>query len=238
MRAIIYLRVSTEEQAASGLGLAAQAHACRAWAEREGRSPAGPFADDVSGASPIDKRPGLLDALAALERGDVLLIAKRDRLGRDVFVTAMIESAVARKGARVVSAAGEGTADDDPSSILMRRLVDAFAEYERLVIKARTRAALAAKRRRGERSGQVPYGARLGGDGRTLVDDPGERALMTEVRALRSAGWSLRAIAAELTRRKVPTKRGGPSWQASSVARLAKGVGGVEGADAGQRPAA
>jgi DNA invertase Pin-like site-specific DNA recombinase len=60
----------------------------------------------------------------------VLLVAKRDRIGRlDPLPMAMIESAVRRKRARIVSAAGEGTENDDPSSILMRRMIDAFAEY-------------------------------------------------------------------------------------------------------------
>jgi site-specific DNA recombinase len=78
MRAVAYLRVSTDEQAQSGLGLEAQAHACRQWAAREGFDLAGPFADDVSGAAPLDRRPGLLDAIAALGQGDHLLMAKRD----------------------------------------------------------------------------------------------------------------------------------------------------------------
>ena len=66
-----------------------------------------------------EKRPVLLDAIAALGPGDILMVAKRDRLSRgDPFVTAMIEAAVQRAGARILSAAGEGTESDEPSSIL------------------------------------------------------------------------------------------------------------------------
>jgi DNA invertase Pin-like site-specific DNA recombinase len=90
-----------------------------------------------------------------LKPGDSLLVAKRDRLGRDPIVVAMIESAVVRKGARIVSAAGEGTEGDEPSHVLMRHLIDAFAEYERLIIVARTKAALQAKKARGERVGYI-----------------------------------------------------------------------------------
>jgi len=226
MRAVVYLRVSTDEQAASGLGLDAQRHACEVWAGREGCPAVGPFEDDVSGAAPLDKRAGLLDALAALEPGDVLIVAKRDRLGRDPINVAMIESAAGRKGCRVVSAAGEGTADDDPSSVLMRRMIDAFAEYERLIIKARTRAALAAKRRRGERTGQTPYGMAVVDDGRrskksnlpvALVPDPAEAAIVAEVKTLAAAGWSLRKIAGELDARGVRPKSGGPNWSHTSI---------------------
>lgn len=86
-----------------------------------------------------------MDALSILGSGDVLLVAKRDRLGRDPLIVALIEAAVSRKGCRIVSAAEEGTASDGPTDVLMRRMVDSFAEYERLVIKSRTRAALDAK---------------------------------------------------------------------------------------------
>lgn len=220
-RAVFYLRVSTDEQSQSGAGLGAQLDACRSHAARVGWEPSGPFADEaVSGAAALDKRPGLIDAITTLTPGDVLLVSKRDRLGRDPIAVAMIEAAVARQGARVVSAAGEGTDDDGPTSILMRRIVDAFAEYERLIIKARTRAALAHKRSKSERIGQVPYGRQLAGDGRTLAPDPAELDALATISRLRSEGLSLRAIAAELTRLGVPTKNGSPRWIHSTIADI------------------
>ena len=110
-----------------------------------------------------------MDALSASRRHDVLIVAKRDGLGRDVIVVALIERVIARRGARIVSAAADGTDNEDPSNVLMRRLIDSFAEYERLIIGARTKSALAAKRRRGERvSGLAPFGSRFSPDGRTL----------------------------------------------------------------------
>ena len=98
-RIVIYLRVSTEEQAESGLGLEAQLAACRAVAERLGADIAAIHQDELTGATPLDRRPGLMDAIAAVGRGDVLLVAKRDRLARgDALLTAMIEAAVRRRG--------------------------------------------------------------------------------------------------------------------------------------------
>src|SRR5262245_9545612 len=159
-RAIGYVRVSTEQQAESGLGIDAQAASITAAASRIGIALWRTFTDaGASGGLAIEERPVLLDAVATLRRGDMLLVAKRDRLGRDVIAVAMIERLVAKRGARVVSAAGEGTDSDDPAALLMRRLIDSFAEYERALIAARTRAALGAKRRRGERvSGIIPFG--------------------------------------------------------------------------------
>ena len=79
----------------------------------------------------------MLEAVQTISEGDVLLVSKRDRIGRlDPLDMAMIEAAVRQRGARIVSAAGEGTEDDGPSSILMRRMVDAFSEYERLIARS------------------------------------------------------------------------------------------------------
>jgi DNA invertase Pin-like site-specific DNA recombinase len=221
MDAVIYLRVSTQEQGESGNGLRAQEDAARAFAQAQGMTISGVYSDaGVSGAAGLDKRPGLLEAVATLGRGGVLIVAKRDRLGRDPIVCAMVEAAVARKGARIVSAAGEGTDSDEPTAVLMRRIVDAFGEYERLVIKARTKAALQAKRRRGERVGQVPYGFILEADGRTLTPIPAEQAVVAKIHDLRGEGHTLRAIAAELTRQNIITREGNPRWTHQSVASI------------------
>ncbi len=229
MRMVQYSRVSTDDQAESGAGLDAQSDACISVAAREGAELVGPFVDEgISGAAPMDRRPGLLEALALIGPGDVLLVSKRDRLGRDPIVVAMIEAAVGRQGGRVVSAAGEGTDGDDPTSVLMRRIVDAFAEYERLIIKARTRAALAARRSRGRRTGNVPLGFDLADEGErskaglpaALVANPVETATLATIRELRAGGLSLRGIASELDRRSIRPKKGGERWSHNAVARV------------------
>lgn len=163
-----YLRVSTDDQAESGLGLAAQEASCRVWAagaEVETYTDAG-----VSGGAPPSERPALVRLLAAVRKGDVLLVAKRDRLARDPYYAIIIERAVSASGGRVVSAAGEGTDDDSPTSILMRRILDAFAEHERLLIGVRTKAALGARKAQGKRvSGRSPLGWRFD-DGAVVPD--------------------------------------------------------------------
>lgn len=228
MRFVTYLRVSTDDQADSRAGLRAQVDACTIHAHRAGGEIVGPFADEgVSGALPIDKRPGLMAALAEIGKGDVLLIAKRDRLGRDIMVLATIEAMIRAKGARVVSAAGEGTGSDDPGDALLRMLIDAFAVYERLVIKARTSAALGAKRRRGERTGRIPFGFDLVDDGRRskegrpigLVPNPAEQSVIAEIRALADGGMLPAEIARDLQRRAVPSKTGA-RWSNMAVRRI------------------
>lgn len=206
--AVAYLRVSTDEQ---HLGPEAQRAAITAWATREGVSVVAWCCDaGVSGAAAIADRPELLAALAALrEHGaGVLAVAKRDRLARDVMAAAMIDRMVVDAGARVVSAAGEGTDSDDPSAVLMRRMVDAFAEYERALIAARTRAALAVKRSRGEAVSHAPFGFRAVAG--VLVADEAEQAVIAQVRAARARGLTVRAIAAELEAAGIVSRKGRP----------------------------
>jgi DNA invertase Pin-like site-specific DNA recombinase len=213
---LAYILVSTDEQADSGNGMHAQLDCCQAYAARVDMNPIGVYLDaGVSGAAPLDKRPGLFDLLADLRRGDLLLVAKRDRLGRDPIVVAMIEAAVKRQGGRIVSVAGEGTDGDSPTDILMRRIVDAFAEYERLIIKARTVAALQARRSRGERVGPIPYGMKLADDHIHVVPDTEESATLEMIARLRSEGLSQRAIARALD--GVHPTKNGRRWASSTI---------------------
>jgi DNA invertase Pin-like site-specific DNA recombinase len=210
-RAVGLVRVSSDKQAESGLGLAAQRASIAAAAARLGLPLVQVFEEaGISGTLPIDKRPVLLDAIAALRRGDILLLARRDRLSRDVIVSAMAERLITKRGARMVSAAGESSEGDDPASIMMRRMLDVFSAYEAAVIAARTRAALAAKRRRGERAGFVPFGWRVASDGRMLELAADEQQTLSLIRKRRAAGESLTNIADHLNDVGVRTRAGTP----------------------------
>lgn len=219
-RVVAYLRVSTDEQ---HLGPEAQRAAVEAWAARSGVTIVAWHTDaGVSGAAPVDRRPALLAALASLREtgAGVLVVSRRDRLARDVMAAAMVERLAADAGARVVSAAGEGTdGGDDPAAALMRRMVDAFAEYERALIAARTKAAMAAKARRGEAVGHPRLGFRVV-DGRPEVD-PAEGAVVARAAALRASGLSLRALAEQLTAEGFTTRAGLPHNLRSVSALLA-----------------
>lgn len=207
--AVAYVRVSTDEQ---HLGPAAQRAAIEQWAAREGVVVVAWHTDaGVSGGASIASRPALLAALAdlAVHGAGVLVVAKRDRLARDVMNAAIIEKMVADASARVVSTAGEGTDGDDPAAMLLRRMVDAFAEYERALIAARTKAALAVKKSRGERTGTCPYGFTADADGR-LVADPAEQSILARVREARARGLTIRAIADELRAAGIVSRQGKP----------------------------
>ena len=215
-----YIRVSTDEQA---LGPEAQLAALKSWAASHDAELVAVHEDiGVSGAAPVADRPGLMACLEVVrERRANLLVAKRDRLARDVVEAAMTERLVEASGARVFSAAGEGTDShpDDPTGLLMRRLVDAFAEYERAMIRSRTKAALAVKKARGERVGSIPFGYCVGSDGKTLEEVPEEISVIRLARELRSEGKSLRAVSAELEARG-HLSRAGRRFAPSQISRI------------------
>lgn len=222
-KVIGYIRVSTEEQT---LGPEAQRTALENWCKAHDAKLVAVHTDQgISGAAALDKRPALLAALADLTThgAGVLLVAKRDRLARDGMTAAMVERMAERVGAVVRST--DGTSDGDgPEAVLMRRIIDAFAEYERLVIKARTRAALKVKRDRGERTGgPVPYGWRLAADGVHLEADAAEQRILATAREYRATGLTLRAIGARLEAAGARPRNGANRWHPQSVSNVLAG---------------
>ncbi len=207
-KAIGYSRVS-KDRGDKALGLAAQRQAIRDEAKRLGLDLSAVFTDNgVSGGARIEKRVELLAAMRALRAGDVLLVAKRDRLARDVLIAGWIEKEVKRRGATIVSASGEANGDG-PYAKVMRTIIDAFAELERDLIRGRTKAALAVKRDRGERNTRhAPYGYRWA-DGRRVADSQEQKAIEM-AKDLRADGHSLRDIATILHRKGFSNRSGRP----------------------------
>lgn len=224
MKIIGYIRVSTDQQVESGLGLQAQRKYIEEYAKKLNHASLEIFHDEgLSGSLALDKRPGMLEAITSLSKGSILVVAKRDRLGRDPLVLAMIESAVKRKGAKIVSVAGEGTESDEPTAILMRRIIDAFSEYERLIIGTRTKVALKAKSDKGQRVGHIPFGKKLANDGIHLESSHHETQILSIMSKLRARNISIRTIAEKMNS-KGKFNRGGALWNHASVHRILKAI--------------
>jgi DNA invertase Pin-like site-specific DNA recombinase len=222
-RAIAYLRVSTTREQQE-LGVSAQRAAVESWAHRDGVEVSAWFEEEVSGGAPLERRPVLMRAIAALrEHGAGLLIVQRlDRFSRDPLTAAMAELQVAKAGARVVTADGVGNGDD-PGSRLMKDVALAAARFERSMISARTRAALAVKKSRGESTGTPPYGWCVAEDGKTLVEEPQEQEVLRSVRALRGRGWPYRQIRMEASRRGWTSRTAKP-FTLQAVFEMTQGV--------------
>jgi site-specific DNA recombinase len=216
--AIAYIRVSTDDQA---LGPDAQRASIEAWAAREGVHVAAWHVDaGVSGATPIEGRPALCAALAGIRAhgAGVFVVAKRDRIARDVVIAALVERAAGAAGARVFAVDGAGNGDS-PADAFMRTVIDGAAAYERALIRARPKAALGVKKTRGERVGEVPYGYRLAADGVHLEAEPAEQGVLAVVRELRAGGMSQRAIVAALATRGL-VSRAGRTFGQTQVCRM------------------
>jgi len=214
---IAYLRVSTDEQAQSGLGLEAQLAEIETTIDK----PDAIYTDEgYSGAN--RKRPALHEAIARLKKGDTFCVAKLDRLSRNLLFQLELEAEIVRRGARFLSAAGEGTEVEGADGEMMRQLHGMFAQRMRARIAENTRAAMAQKKKRGEYTGgNVPFGFNLAQDGSTLVPNDAERAVIKSVRVLRAEGLSLRQIATNLEKRGILTKQGRSKWNPKTVRTLA-----------------
>jgi len=213
---VAYYRVSTHRQGRSGLGLEAQQSAVRDYLNGGDWRIVGHFTEVESGTRP--GRPKLAEALKTCRAlGATLIIAKLDRLARNVhFVSGLMESGV------------EFTAVDFPqANRLTVHILAAVAEHEAKMISERTKAALAAAKRRGVKLGG-DRGARLtaktrqaGWEARTARASERAADLAPIVKELQASGaTSLRALAAALNERGISTPRGTGQWQANTVAQL------------------
>jgi DNA invertase Pin-like site-specific DNA recombinase len=214
-RLVAYLRVSTREQGRSGYGLDAQRAAIARFAEAEGFEIAAEFVEVETGkgSNALDKRPQLAAALAEARRqgrGTAVIVAKLDRLSRDVH---FVSGLMAQRVPFLVAELGP----DVPPFLL--HILASVAEQERRLISERTKAGLAAARARGVVLGganlaevRAKVHARLKAEA-----DAHALAVMPAIQEAQAAGAkSYRQLAAALIARGVPTARGG-KWEAATV---------------------
>ena len=208
---VAYLRVSTEEQADSGLGLAAQRATIEAAAAQRGWHIVAWHEDaGVSGKSL--NRPGVSAALTDVESGRAaaLVVAKVDRLSRSLldFASLMERGRAGRWGLVALDLGVDTTTADGE---LMAHIVATFAQYERRLIGQRTKSALAAKKAQGVRLGRP----------RTMAP-----AVLARIVAAREAGHGWTHIARLLNDEGVPTAQGAATWHPSTVRYAYMGVSG------------
>jgi DNA invertase Pin-like site-specific DNA recombinase len=212
---ITYLRVSTERQGQSGLGLEAQRAAVADHVAGKGWI-AAEFVEIESGKK--NDRPQLARAMAEAKRiGAVLLIAKLDRLARNVaFIANLLE------------AGGEIAAADMPeANRFLLHVMAAVAEHEAQAISDRTRAALVAAKARGvalgwsmpARADEQRQASRKGASRNARIADQHAANVLPVIRQIAAGGASLRQIADELNARGAKTARGG-LWYAATVRNL------------------
>jgi DNA invertase Pin-like site-specific DNA recombinase len=210
--AIEYVRVSTKAQGKSGLGLEAQREHIHRFAKAEGFRIVESYVEiETAKGDTLARRPKLAAALKAARKikdddykSAPIIVAKLDRLSRDVH---FISGLMAQKVPFICAELG---ADMDP---FMLHIYAALAEKERRLISERTKAGLAAAKRRG---------VKLGGTNAQSLKAAAqakERAEALRPVLAELAGMSARALAAELNKRKIKTPAGG-RWHAVQVIRV------------------
>lgn len=207
---VVYLRVSTDEQVRSGLGLDAQEASCRAYAAAQGWTVVAVIVEDALGGKVHpSKRPGYRRALTILEgcEAGTLLVLREDRLSRRLRHLLDVLGA-AEESAWQVATVDNGVLNEEKDGLSIH-VRGAVAEHERRLIGKRTRDALAALKAQGVTLGAAPQ----------IPDEIGRR-----IHAEHAAGRSMRTIAAGLTAEGVPTARGGSAWSHASVQAVLRAV--------------
>lgn len=207
MKIIGYVRVSTAEQATSGLGLDAQEHDIRRESERRDWQLLELIRDEGESGGSID-RPGLRRALELIAAGKAegLVVAKLDRLSRSVVDFGLLLEWFTEASATLV-ALDLAIDTSTPGGRLVANVFASVAEWERDTIAARTRAGLAQLRAQGRPTGRP-----------AVADNP---ELTDRIRAMRGnpkyPQMTLQAIADVLNAEEIPTLRGAKCWRPSSV---------------------
>lgn len=202
-RLIGYVRVSTSEQAISGLGLADQEKRIREMAKAREWRIVQMIRDEGESAGTLE-RPGLHRALTLLAAGraDGLVVAKLDRLSRSVVDFGLLLEWFAAAERKFV-ALDIGIDTTTAAGQLVVSVMMSVAQWERAVIAERTRAALAQLRAQGKPTGRP-----------AVVDDHG---LVDRIREMRESEMTLRQIADALNAEGVATMRGAAKWQPSAI---------------------
>ena len=203
---VTYLRVSTQRQGQSGLGIDAQEEAVSTYAARTGQPILATFTEVESGT--VKDRPQLTAALEMCRQlKAVLLIARLDRLSRNLaFVAQLLDANVEIKAA-----------DMPEANRMMLQMLAVFAEHERRLISERTKAALAAAKGRGIKLGK--NGHELARRAQVDAQAYAEELLPSFQLAKMAGASSSRDIARYLNDRGLPSREGG-AWHASSVGRV------------------
>jgi len=214
-----YCRVSSVGQAGDERGgIDRQKEAITKYAKEHGMHIVQWFCDSITGTSDLDNRPALRDLVTALTSNGVVtvIVEKVDRLARDLMVQESIIKDFKRKKFEIVSTCEPDLCSADPTRILIRQILGAFAQYEKSMIVAKLRGGRQrAKAKDASRhEGRKKYGTK-----------PGEQEIIGRIFQLRGNGLAVREIIETLHKeglRPRGTKKNKGVWQPTVIVRILK----------------
>jgi DNA invertase Pin-like site-specific DNA recombinase len=176
----------------------------------------------ISGSKGLEAREGLRNAIDSLKRGDELVVAYRDRISRDFLMMAVLEDSIERKGIKILSATEESLNSDSIEATAMKQMISVMSAMERKIIARRIKNVLAHKKSNNERISRFPeYGYDFAGDdSKLVVENEEEQKVLALIKELKGEGKKITHICRELDARKIPTKRGGNTWNYYSTRNL------------------
>jgi site-specific DNA recombinase len=213
-RAILYARVSTDEQARSGYSLAQQTEALRAYAAREGYEVLEEVQDAGQSGASLE-RPGMDRVRDLVGAGgvSVVLAQDRDRFAREPAYHYLLRREFEEHGTKIRALNDRG--DDSPEGELTDGILDQLGKYERAKISERSRRGKLQKARQGKvmAGPRVKYGFKLNAsrDG-LLVDEEKMRVVTRIFRMVGTEGHSMYAVFKTFERERLPTPGGGKHW--------------------------
>lgn len=195
MKAVAYLRVSTNGQVIDGVSLDMQRAKVEAWASLNDATLLAVFTDEGLSAKSAN-RPGLQQALAFAKQHRVALVVySLSRLSRSTRDTLHLVGELEKSGCELVSLS-ERIDTSSAGGRMVFRMLAVLSEFEREQLAERTRSAMQHMKSQGRVVGQVPHGYSRDGD--SLVLNPDEQRVVGLAKSLRDKGYSLRTIADEL----------------------------------------
>jgi len=226
IKALGYVRVSTEEQSREGVSLGAQRDKIKAYCSLHDAELLAIEEDAGISGKALGNRSGLQSCLNQLRAGEAnaLVVLKLDRLSRSTRDVLDI-SDLFRREVWALHSVSEKLDTSSASGRFVLSVLASLSQMEREVIGERTSMALQFKKSRGERLGTTPFGFRtecIDGENQLLPVDQ-EQGIIHRMARLRSSGATLQSIADTLNADGIPTKRSG-RWHAGSVSYILKNV--------------
>ncbi len=225
--AIIYARVSTDEQARHGYSIRQQLERGRGWAAEEGREVLAEITDPGQSGATLE-RPGMDWIRDRVAQGGVGVVwaQDRDRIAREPAYLYLLGREFDEHGTKL--RAGNDRGDDSPEGELTNGILDQLAKFERAKIAERSRRGRLRKAREGKllRNSRPHYGFKHDESGESYVVDEAEMAVVRRIFRAVAEGQTLYRVKRSLELDGVPSpangQKGGRYWSASYLRTLVK----------------